>query len=81
MVRYLFKKIETVEELLKVIGKGDIPSNKVIIKEPSIDEETGEIIADFEIEIPDEHALNSKELIKLKQLMLSKGLMLVKIVK
>lgn len=75
-MRYRFKKIETAEEILKEIGRTDIPSNKVIIRRPATDEETGEVIADIEIEFPDEYTLSSTDEQKLINLMLSQGMKL-----
>ena len=75
-MRYRFKKIETAEEILKEIGRTDIPPNKVIIRRPAIDEETGEVIADIEIEILDEYPLSSTDEKNLIDLMLSQGLKL-----
>jgi len=68
-----FKRIETVEDILEAIGKTDIPANRVIVKRPVVDEETGEVLADFEIEIPDELALSDAEEQALVNLMKALG--------
>jgi len=74
MVKYRFKKIEAAEDVLEAIGRKDIPSTKVVIRRPAIDEETGEVVADLEIEIPDEYPLTDTEEKKLNDLMARKGL-------
>lgn len=74
MVKHRFKKIETAEDVLEAIGKTDIPSTKVAIRRPAVDEETGEYLADFELEIPDEYPLSSTDEKKLEELMKDMGL-------
>ncbi|MHA1286477.1 MAG: hypothetical protein ACTSPB_03620 [Candidatus Thorarchaeota archaeon] len=76
MVKFRFKKIETVEDILEAIGRKDIPSNKVVIRRPAIDEETGETVADVEIEFPDEYLLAETDVQKLEVLMIGHGLKL-----
>jgi len=74
MVKYVFKRIETVEDLLEAIGRKDIPSTKVVIRRPAVDEETGEVVADMEVEFPDEYPLTTQDEEKLKAIMAGKGL-------
>jgi len=74
LMRYRFTEI-TVEDILELIGRTDIPSNKVTIKRPSMDEETGEYF-DIEIEISGEYSLSSSDEAKLESLMASMGLKL-----
>jgi hypothetical protein len=50
MARYRFSKAMTAEEVLKAIGRTDIPSTQVVIRMPAVDE-TGEVIADMEIDL------------------------------
>jgi len=59
MVKYRFKRIETVEDILEAIGRKDIPSTKVVLRRT---------INDLEIEIPDEYALSPIDEEKLKTL-------------
>jgi len=73
-MKYRFKEIETAEDILEAIGRTDIPSNRVSVKRPSIDEETGEYLADFEIEFPDDYPLSSSDEAKLKSLMATMAL-------
>jgi len=72
-MKYRFNEIKMVEDILKTIGREDIPSNQVVIQSPAIDEATGEYLADFEIEFPDEYVLTSTDEDKLETLMLRKG--------
>jgi len=73
-MKYRFKEIETAEDILEVIGRTDIPSNRVVIDRVVIDEETGEYLADFEIEFPDDFPLTSSDEAKLKSLMAAMAL-------
>ena len=38
-MKYQFNQINTVEDILKVIGRTDIPSTDVVLRQPAIDEE------------------------------------------
>ena len=49
-MKYWFERIETAEDILKIIGRLDIPSTSVSIRQPATDEETGEKLADYEID-------------------------------
>jgi len=45
MTKYRFRTIKTVEDILRAIGREDIPSARVTLRIGSIvDEETGEVI-------------------------------------
>lgn len=76
MTRYLFKKIESVNEILEAIGRTDIPVNKIIVRRPCIDEQTGEILGDIEIEFADDVQLSPSEEEKLIRFFNSQGLCL-----
>lgn len=41
-MKYQLNKISTVEDILKAIGRTDIPSTDVVLSQPAVDEETGE---------------------------------------
>ena len=65
-MKYQFNQISTVEDILKAIGRTDIPSTDVVLRQPAIDEKTGEYLAELEIDFgeyeltpKDEEALNS----------------------
>jgi len=73
MVKYRFRRIEVAEDILEAIGRTDIPSSRVVIRKPSVDIETGEILADVEIEIPDEYPLSTVDEEKLEALMTRLG--------
>jgi len=73
-MKYRYNRIETAEDILEAIGRTDIPSDKVTIKRPSVNEETGEVLASFEIEFPDDFPLTSSDEAKLKSLMAAMGL-------
>jgi len=73
VVKYRFKRVETAEDILEAIGRKDIPSTKVVIRRPSVDEATGEYLADLEIEFPNEYYLTDADEAKLKSLMASMG--------
>ena len=49
-MKYQFNKISTVEDILKAIGRTDIPSTDVVLSQPAIDEKTGEYLSDLEID-------------------------------
>jgi uncharacterized protein with von Willebrand factor type A (vWA) domain len=69
MVKYRFKRIETVEDLLEAIGRRDIPSTKVILRKP------GEDGSDVEIDFG-EYTLSATDEAKLLDLMKSMGMKL-----
>jgi len=71
-MRYRFNRVKTVEDILKAIGREDIPSKDVRIIVPSINPETGEYLADFEIDFGP-HELTSVAEAKLKGLMRGLG--------
>ncbi|MHC1610728.1 MAG: hypothetical protein ACXQTW_03865 [Candidatus Methanospirareceae archaeon] len=75
-MKFRFKRIETVEDILEAIGRTDIPSSRVTMKRSVIDEKTGEVIADLEIEIPDEFSLSDTDEQKLVDLMQTLGMKL-----
>ena len=76
MVKYRFKRVETVEDILEAIGRKDIPSSRVVVRYPAVDEKTGEVLADMEIEFPDEFPLSEADEKKLEALMIGMGLKL-----
>ena len=49
-MKYQFSQINTVEDILKAIGRTDIQSTDVVLSQPAIDKETGEYLADLEID-------------------------------
>ena len=49
-MKYQFNQINTVEDILKAIGRADIQSTDVVLSQPAIDKETGEYLADLEID-------------------------------
>ena len=49
-MKYQFNQINTVEDILKAIGRADIPSTDVVLSQPATDKETGEYLADLEID-------------------------------
>ena len=73
-MKYHFSKISTVEDILKAIGRTDIPSTDVVLSRPAIDEETGEYLAELEIDFGT-HALSSTDEKKLGSCLASQGLM------
>jgi len=75
MARFRFKKIEAVEDILEAIGRPDIPSTEVTIRCPAVDEATGEVIADLEIDFGP-HSLSPVDEEKLLRLLEGKGLKL-----
>jgi hypothetical protein len=74
LAKYRFKEIKSAEDLLKAIGRTDIPSTKVVIRSPAIDEETGEVYG-LEIDFG-EYTLTPADEAELEALMKAKGLML-----
>ena len=48
-MKYQFNQINTVEDILKAIGRTDIPSTDVVLSQPAVSE-TGEYLADLEID-------------------------------
>ena len=73
-MKYQFNQINTVEDILKAIGKTDIPSTDVVLSQPAIDEETGEYLADLEIDFGT-HTLSPTDEKKLGSCLASQGLM------
>ena len=71
-MKYWFDRIETAEDILKTIGRSDIPSTSVSIRQPAIDEETGEKLADYEIDFG-KHELGPVEEGKLSDFMAGKA--------
>ena len=67
-MKYQFSKINTVEDILKAIGRTDIPSTDVVLSQPAIDEKTGEYLADLEIDFGT-HTLSSVDEVKLKMIL------------
>ena len=49
-MEYQFNRKNTVEDILKAIGRTDIPSTDVVLRQPAIDGETGEYLAELEID-------------------------------
>ena len=72
-MKYQFNKISTVEDILKAIGRTDIPSTDVVLSQPAIDEETGEYLAELEIDFGS-HTLSPTDEKKLKSCLASQGL-------
>ena len=73
-MKYQFNKIGTVEDILKAIGRTDIPSTDVVLRQPAVDEETGEYLAELEIDFGI-HTLSSIDEGRLKSCLASQGLM------
>ena len=73
-MKYQFNQINTVEDILKAIGRPDIPSTDVVLRQPAVDEETGEYLAELEIDFGT-HILPPIDEEKLKSLLASQGLM------
>ena len=72
-MKYRFNEIKSAEDLVKAIGREDIPLNRVVLRQPAVDRETGDVLADFELEIPDNYPLTPTDEGKLDALMMSKG--------
>ena len=77
-MKYQFNKIGTVEDILKAIGRTDIPSTNVVLRQPAIDEETGEYLAELEIDFG-RHTLSPTDEKKLESCLASQGLMKARI--
>ena len=73
-MKYHFNQISTVEDILKAIGRTDIPSTDVVLRQPAVDEETGEVLAELELDFGI-HTLSPVDVEKLKSYLASKGLM------
>ena len=72
-MKYLFNQINTVEDILKAIGRTDIPSTDVVLRQPAVDEETGEYLAELEIDFGT-HTLSPIDKNKLESCLASQGL-------
>ena len=72
-MKYQFNQINTVEDILKAIGRTDIPSTDVVLSQPAIDEETGEHLAELEIDFGS-HTLSPTAETRLKSCLASQGL-------
>ena len=79
-MKYQFNQINTVEDILKAIGRTDIPSTNVVLRQPAIDEETGEYLAELEIDFGT-HTLSLIDEVKLESCLASQGLMKARIEK
>jgi len=73
-MKYQFNKISTVEDILKAIGRTDIPSIDVVLRQPAVDEETGEYLAELEIDFGT-HTLSPIDEKRLESCLASQGLM------
>ena len=73
-MKYQFSQINTVEDILKAIGRTDIPSTDVVLRQPAVDEETGEYLAELEIDFGT-HTLSLIDEQKLGNCLASQGLM------
>ena len=73
-MKYQFSKINTVEDILKAIGRADIPSTDVVLRQPAVDEETGEVLAELEIDFGI-HTLSPIDEKNLESCLASQGLM------
>ena len=73
-MKYQFSKINTVEDILKAIGRTDIPSTDVVLRQPAVDEETGKYLAELEIDFG-KHTLSATDEKMLKSCLASQGLM------
>jgi len=71
-MKYRFIKSRLIEDLLKLIGVVEFPSTKVSMAQPAIDEKTGKLVADLEIDTG-ELELTSEQLKKLKVFMKALG--------
>ena len=76
-MKYQFSEISTVEDILKAIGRTDIPSTDVVLSQPVIDEKTGEYLANLEIDFGI-HTPSPIDVEKLKSCLASQGLMSIK---
>ena len=59
-MKYQFSQINTIEDILKAIGRTDIPSTDVVLSQPAIDEKTGEYLAELGIDFGT-HTLSSTD--------------------
>jgi len=57
MVKYRFRRINTVEDLLEAIGRKDIPSTKVVIRIPGEDSDIEIDFGEYELTASDEKKL------------------------
>ena len=73
-MKYQFSKISTVEDILKAIGRTDIPSTDVVLRQPAVDKETAEYLAELEIDFGT-HTLSLTDEKKLESCLASQGLM------
>ena len=73
-MKYQFNQINTIEDILKAIGRTDIPSTDVVLSQPAVDEKTGEYLAELEIDFG-RHTLSPIDVGKLKSCLASQGLM------
>ena len=73
-MKYHFNKISTVEALLKAIGRTDIPSTDVVLRQPAVDEKTGEYLAELELDFGT-HTLSPTDEKNLESYLASQGLM------
>ena len=64
-MKYQFSQINTAEDILKAIGRTDIPSTDVVLRQPAVDKETGEYLADLEIDFGT-HTLSSVDEVEVK---------------
>ena len=72
-MKYQFNKISTVGDILKAIGRTDIPSTDVVLRQPAVDEKTGEYLAQFELDFGT-HTLSPIDEKKLESCLASQGL-------
>ena len=72
-MKYQFHQINTVEDILKAIGRTDIPSTAVVLSRPAISE-TGEYLAELGIDFGT-HTPSPIDEGKLKSCLASQGLM------
>ena len=72
-MKYQFSQINAVEDILKAIGRIDIPSTDVVLSRPAVDEETGEYLAELEIDFGT-HTLSPTDEKKLESCLASQGL-------
>ena len=49
-MKYQFNQINTIGDILKAIGRTDIPSTDIVLSQPAVDEKTGEYLAELEID-------------------------------
>ena len=73
-MKYQFNQINTIEDILKAIGRTDIPSTDVVLSQPAVDEKTGEYLAELEIDFGT-HTLSPTDEKKLESCLASQGLM------